>query len=311
MGKKIINKLYIGSGLVIVLIILSILEDTTVLKEKIPLLQLERIVKSAIILLLAHVFIKLIVIIPIDEINKTREKKLSTVIKSSISIIIYSIASIIIMTGVYGKSIISISAFFIGSWAVIAISVKDFAVNCVNGILLDYTSDFEVGDWIKLKDGTIAKISDMKLAGVDLLLEDDTSFHITSTSFNSGEIINLSKPTKDYVQIIEVVLEDTVPPDTAKQILKNAVISSGFVHNNDAKVFANSAELCGITYHIAFRIKGREFFRDARHAVITSIIKCLHTNGYTLCHISSEIKVRLEASNTASTIGEIMRNSKN
>lgn len=254
--------------------------------------QTEQIIRSILVIIIAWITTRLITLTFLDPINQKREKPLPNIIKDIIGIIVYCIALVVIITEVYGESITSIGAFIISSWTVVGFACKDLIADCVHGISLDLQADFELEDWIQLKDGTIAKIIEMKMTGVDLLLPNDTVLFISNTMLNTEPMINLCKPNKDYFLGVNVVLDHTVPVDRARRILQAATLSSPGVFNNEASVYAEGVQQNGVVYAIYFKIPERGVWLETRHQVINSITKYLHKFGLEVCQITGEINIR-------------------
>ncbi len=281
-----------GIGLLSILIALFIWGDRISPDNSGIAYQTEQIIRSILIITIAWITTRLIHLIFLEPINSRRSKPLPNIIKDIIGAIIYFIAIAIIITEVYDESIMSLGAFLISSWAVIGFAAKDFIGDCIHGISLDLQADFELGDWVQFQDGKVAKIIEMKMTGVDLLLPNNTVLFISNTMLNNDPMINLSKPNRDYLLGINVVLEHTVPVDRARRVLQAATLSSPGVYNNDASVFAESAEQNGVSYAIYFRIRDRSVWLESRHQVINSITKYLHKFNMKICQITGEINVR-------------------
>lgn len=290
--KKILWMSGVGFMLLGVLIVLFIWGDKISPGNEGIAYQTEQIIRSVLIIAIAWITTRLITLIFLDPINSKRERPLPNIIKDIMGVIVYFIAIAIIITEVYGESIMSIGAFMISSWAVIGFAAKDFIADCIHGISLDLQADFTLGDWVQFKDGTIAKIIKMKMTGVDLLLPNNTVLFISNTMLNTEPMINLCQPEKDYFLGINVVLEHTVPVDRARRVLQAATATSPGVFNNEASVYAEGVEPNGVVYAIYFKIPERAVWLESRHQVINSITKYLHKFGLKICQITGEINIR-------------------
>jgi len=82
-------------------------------------------------------------VIFIEPINKNRKKSLPNILKDIIITFIYLIAASVIITVVYGKTILSIWTFF-SSWAIIGFA-KDIIAECMYGIIWIFKGILKLG----------------------------------------------------------------------------------------------------------------------------------------------------------------------
>lgn len=290
--KKLLWNLLVGVLIVGALLSLFVFSDQISPTNEGPAFETERIVRSILILASAWMFTRLITLVVLDSINEKRKKVLPNIIKDIIGAIVYFIAIVLIVTEVYDQNIGNLGAFFISSWAIIGFAAKDFIADCIHGISLDLQADFELGDWIQLQDGTIGKLIEMKMMGVDVLLPNDTVLFLSNTMLNSDPMINLSKPNRDYYLGINVTLEHSVPVGRARRILLSAVAGAPMVFNHEVSVFAESVQANGVVYCIYFKCSDRSVWLETRHKVIQAITESLHKFGLRACQITGEINIR-------------------
>lgn len=291
MKSKLFWKFIVGFIVILSLILLFIWSDNIANRNSGPAYQTEKIIRSILLLTTAWITTRFITLIFLDPINAKRKKNLPNIVKDIIGALIYFIAISIILVEVYGQTIANIGAFFISSWAIIGFAAKDLIADCINGISLDLQADFELGDWIQFKDGTIGKIIEMKMTGVDILLPNNTILFISNTMLNSDPMINLSKPENNYYIAINVILEHSIPVARARRILLAAAVSSNGVFNHDAKVFSESVQENGVVYVIYFKVPDRSVWLESRHQVIQNITEYLHKFNLKVCQITGEINV--------------------
>ena len=284
-------KFIIGISVIAFLVFLFIWTGDITDKNSGSAYQVEKVIRSIILLTAAWLTTKFITIMFLNPINTSRKKNLPNIVKDVIWVLIYFISVSVILTEVYDKTLASIGAFFISSWAIIGFAAKDLIADCIHGISLDLQADFELGDWIQFKDGTIGKIIGMKMTGADILLPNSSILFINNKMLNSDPMINLSKPERDYYININVVLEHTIPISRGRRILLAAASSAPGVYNRDAKVFSESVQENGVVYVIYFKVPDRGVWLETRHQVIQNVMEYLHKFDLKICQITGEINV--------------------
>lgn len=291
MNSSLFWKFFAGIFILSGLVFLFVWSDGISHKTSGAAFETEKIVRSTLMLLTAWCSIRFITLTFLDPINKKRKKNLPNIVKDIIGIFIYFMAIVVIVTEVFGKSFFSVVLLVSPGLAVIGFAAKDLIADCINGIALDLQADFELGDWIEFKDGTIGKIIEMKMTGVDILLPNSSILFISNTMLNSDPMINLSKPERDYFVNIKVVLEHKVPVSRARRILLAAASSAPWVYNHEAKVFSESVQENGVVYIVYFKVSDRSVWLETRHRVIQSITEYLHKFDLKICQITGEINV--------------------
>ncbi len=274
MKIKLSRKIIIQPIIIVLLIFLFIFTPNIIDKNS-SVYPYWKILRSAMLLLAAWLSMKLVTLMFLDPINENRKKNLPNIIKDLIGSLIYFIALSVIITEVYGKTLTSIGAFFISSWAIIGFAAKDIIAECIYGIYLDFQADFEVGDWIQFNDGTVGKIIKMKMTGLEILLQNNTVLFINNTLLSHEPIVNLSKPEHDYYASINLSIDFTVPISQATKILSDAMKGISDININDFKVFADSIQENGVVYIIHFKVPDQSSLFEIRHQVLQRVTEHL------------------------------------
>lgn len=76
--------------------------------------------------------------------------------------------------------------------AAMAIIFKDFIIEIISGIIISFSRDVSIDDYIKIGDHK-GKIIDLTISKVALLNEDDDVIYIPNNKFVSGEVVNYTK----------------------------------------------------------------------------------------------------------------------
>lgn len=91
--------------------------------------------------------------------------------------------------------------------AAIAILFKDYITNIINGLILMFSEDFSVDDYVQI-DNNRGKIVDITLLNVQLLSEEDDVVYIPNNHMLTANIINYSRQNQKKFS-----LEFTLPPE--------------------------------------------------------------------------------------------------
>jgi len=289
--KKLIKNLIVGMVLVVILIALYIWGDQISPTNKGTAYEVEKLVRSSIIAFIGLVLLRLIIIVFITPYEKKRGIHVHNIIKDVIGFIVLFIATIIIVTHVYGSSVSTMLAYLTGAIVGVGWIIQDFLKQLVAGLIIDFQSEFRVGDWIKLQDGTLGKIDRIKLTRTEILLVNNTMLYINNNKILESVVINLNQPDTPFFNCLSVVLEHSVPVERARRILTAAIIDCPDIYEKTAFVCAESAQQNGIVYDIFFKMPNQDNFFEIRHQIISSITQHLHNHDLKLCQISGEIKV--------------------
>lgn len=91
--------------------------------------------------------------------------------------------------------------------AAIAITFKDYITNMINGLIVMFSDQLAIGDYVKIGDHK-GNIVDITLMNVHLLNEDDDLIYISNTTMLTNNIVNLTKNNQK-----KITLEFSLQPD--------------------------------------------------------------------------------------------------
>lgn len=91
--------------------------------------------------------------------------------------------------------------------AAIAILFKDYINNMINGLIIMFSDQLTIDDYVKIGDH-IGKIVDITLLNVHLLNEDDDLIFIANSNVLTGTVVNLTKNNQK-----KIILEFSLQPD--------------------------------------------------------------------------------------------------
>ena len=147
-----------------------------------------------------------------------------------------------------------------------------------SGIIMEIEGPFEVGDWIKLSDGIVGKITKINWRTVVLESPDQCAINVTHGSLAKG-FTNYSRPEKAHWDHIEIPLDHSIPVDRAERILRAGALSTPTIYNKACRVWAHKATENGIEYSIYYMIPEQALSKKIKHEVIESVTRHLHNYG--------------------------------
>ncbi len=134
----------------------------------------------------------------------------------------YSITGVLVSTGVLA--------------AVIALALQNTLGDFFSGVALSIEKPVNVGDWIKLEDGTIAQVVDITWRAVWLTSWTNTRVVVPNSRFAGQTFENLNEPTPPFAPWYEVRVPADVPPAYALMLLREAVLRCKHVLPSPAPV---------------------------------------------------------------------------
>ena len=292
MDKRSIRLLTIGFLSIFLLIIGYIFSDHISERNLGIDYDYERVIRSFIVVLISVVIIRILFLVIINPFEKRHNKKVPSILKDIIGVLVLLFSAIFIVTRIYSQSALVIFVGLGASGVGIAFIAQDFLKELFAGVTIAFQNDFRVGDWVKFPDGTIGRIIRTKLSGVDLRLLDDTQLYVGNTAITNQAMINLSQPGPSLFSGLNIVLEHDVPIERARRILYTAVINTEGLYSKDILVVADTIQQNGILFSVFFRVPRYDVLREIKHRVISSIVQYLHKHDLKVCEISGQYEIK-------------------
>lgn len=121
---------------------------------------------------------------------------------------------------------VSVHAFLTTSGIVIAVigfALRYLISDVFTGIALGLERPFNIGDWIKLEDGTLGKVVEINWRATKLMTKSETAVVIPNTFLATRPFTNYNWPDDYFRHSFEIVLEYDVTAHQAERILLAAV----------------------------------------------------------------------------------------
>jgi len=117
------------------------------------------------------------------------DDKLIPIARRTFSIIIWSVAFIVILP-FYGVNISAlVAALGVGSLA-IALAAQDTIANIISGFMIMIDSPFRIGDKIKLPSGEVVKVLNISVRRSEFLSEDKAIIIVPNLDLSKSKIVN-------------------------------------------------------------------------------------------------------------------------
>lgn len=234
--------------------------------------QVEQGIKAAIVALIAWLSIRFIDLFYWQPLERRRGRPVPRALQDIVLLIILIVAGLFILMGIYRKTISGVTGLLytgLGGFGYIA---KDIIADYISGLVLDLSDNYKQGDWIRLSDGTVAQVVDMKLRETTLKLANDTVIHINNSDMLKGNIINYNDSEDGYWGEVVVTLDRSIPVARAKRLLQAAAASAQQVADKQAKVLAREATDGGVIYRVFFKVAEFAQTVAVQHNVIQSLM---------------------------------------
>ncbi|MDR1609369.1 MAG: mechanosensitive ion channel family protein [Holosporales bacterium] len=251
----------------------------------------EKVVRSAIAVLISIVTIRTLILTFIRPVEGGKGGHFSGILRYGIGITMLIVTAVFITTQIYEQSALVIFIGLGASGIGIAYIAQDFLKELFAGIAIAVQGKYRIGDWLKLADGTCAKIAKTRLTGIDLTLPNQAQLVVPNTTLTSTHIINLNHGGPSYFESVNLVLNHDVPVDRAKRIMHAALIGTYGIANNEIIVVAEEIQVNGILFGVYFKVVSFDALPETCHKVISAITTGLHRHGLQVCEMIGQMNV--------------------
>lgn len=228
-------------------------------------------------------FVKNIIFFSYRKRRKFPEDKTDNIILgiNNIYLLIVGVSSILTVIALMG---IDVKAFFASLSiiaAAIAIISKDYISNVIGGMLIAFSNDVNLGDYIKVGNSK-GKIIDMSISMISLLTDDDDVIVISNSMVYALEIINYTKRTIKKTSIeFEITLNAIVTVRQLEEDLiatlvdyKEEIVPDSY----NLKAVAIKKDYIEFKFQYVLNIPDREKEKAIRKKVIRRVVQIIKSN---------------------------------
>jgi len=181
-------------------------------------------------------------------------------------------AAAIVLSFVWGLDVRQgFAALGLGS-IVIGLALQDPLGNLFSGLLVALERPFNVGDWLKLDGDRVGRIVEINWRATHLRIGDSETLVVPNPTLGKSTFVNLSRPSPDLRQSVEVSYPASIPPERVKRVLLGVLAETESVLRQPAPaVFTAQLGSSSTTYSVAYSVDDVGHAPAVRDAVMTRI----------------------------------------
>lgn len=171
----------------------------------------------------------------------------------------------------------------------LAFSLQGIVLDAISGLILDVEQTYKIGDWIRIDDDAIGKVTKTSWRHIQVLTEHCTLITIPNRSLTSSRFENLTHQKKPYAEHFEFSIDHDIPVARAERVMLDGLMTvKEVVKTGIYGIYARGANEGGVTFQIRFGIENYGDIRPIRHKVIRAVLTQLHSSGLKLSETIGE-----------------------
>jgi small-conductance mechanosensitive channel/CRP-like cAMP-binding protein len=204
-------------------------------------------------------------------------KDVPPLIGSLVSGLVIFVGICLILAFVFQRDVTALVATGGASLMILGIALRDVMLALFTGILLNIEKPFRVGDSVRINDRLSGKVERITWRTTVLQTGANETVYVPNLQLSSAVILNQAQPDMRSRRTIEITIDYDTSVESAERILYAATLdAAGVTHVSPPSVFARKLTPDGVLYEVAFTIGNYGDGRKAEHAVIKSILQCMH-----------------------------------
>lgn len=196
--------------------------------------------------------------------------------------LLVAIGAMVIYSKVWGMEIQgALTALGLGS-IVIGLALQEPLGNIVSGLMLLLERPLNVGDWVNV-DGVIGKVREINWRSVHIETPTREVRVVPNVSLYKGAFSNLSRPSPERTEIVEMGFSYDDPPNKVKELLLEVLRSTPGVKSDPEPLVrtVNYADF-SIIYRMIFTVETQETLGATRDNVMTRLWYVARREGLTI-----------------------------
>lgn len=154
---------------------------------------------------------------------------------------------------------------------VIGLALQDTLGNLFSGIALLFGKPFIIGDWLKFGD-TVGKVIEINWRAVHLITRNKEMLIVPNSVLAKEVFYNYRRPQPLHGEPLELGFSYDDPPNTVKQVIRQAALETPGVLSDPAPVIQTSAYAdSSINYYVRLYLRDYERVPDIRDAFMTRV----------------------------------------
>ncbi|MCF7962138.1 MAG: mechanosensitive ion channel [Pirellula sp.] len=196
--------------------------------------------------------------------------------------LLVAVGAMVIYSKVWGMEIQgALTALGLGS-IVIGLALQEPLGNIVSGLMLLLERPLNVGDWVNV-DGVIGQVTEINWRSVHIETPAREVRVVPNVLLYKGAFSNLSRPTPERTEVVEMGFSYDDPPNKVKELLLEVLRSTpGVLSDPEPLVRTVNYADFSIIYRMIFTVETQETAGAARDDVMTRLWYMARREGLTI-----------------------------
>lgn len=163
---------------------------------------------------------------------------------------------------------------------VMGFALQSTLADLFSGIALNLQRPYRVGDWIRIDDSAVGRVTEMNWRATQLRSPQGDTIVLPNSKLAASQIVNFSMPTPRHRSDISVALSARVAPGAAIDVLERAALKATAVLSDPpTSARIKSFDDRQIRYEVQFWLEGYADIDAVRHEVSHSVWYALDVLG--------------------------------
>jgi small-conductance mechanosensitive channel len=196
--------------------------------------------------------------------------------------LLVAIGAMVIYSKVWGMEIQgALTALGLGS-IVIGLALQEPLGNIVSGLMLLLERPLNVGDWVNV-DGVTGKVTEINWRSVHIQTPTSETRVVPNVSLYKGAFSNLSRPTPERTEVVDMGFSYDDPPNRVKELLLELLRNTPGVKTDPEPLVRtfNYADF-SIIYRMIFTVEAQETLGETRDRIMTRLWYLARREGLTI-----------------------------
>ncbi|PVA10501.1 mechanosensitive ion channel family protein [Pelagivirga sediminicola] len=174
--------------------------------------------------------------------------------------------------------------------AMMGFAIRNVVADTLSGVALGVEGPFRIGDWIDIDGLARGKVIEIGWRTTRVLTRDSTYLILPNSQIARQRITNYSAPKAQYRAQVSIVLDHSIPIETARKVILDAVREAKLIQQEPAPdVRVSSYDQGGIAYAVRYWLSRFDRDIDCRDEVYRLVDSALREAGIEAPHRRIEL----------------------
>lgn len=155
----------------------------------------------------------------------------------------------------------------------LAVALQTPITDAFSGLILDTEDDYIIGDWIRLSNDIIGKVTKVKWRTTTLITPENITYVVPNSALARE---GYQKIPLNYIDMVEVSLDHNVTLDHGASAIMGALTKISDLDQKLCFVGADKSTEGGIVYTVRYPVTTYDLWRETKHKVLQTITDELH-----------------------------------